>query len=219
LKRIYLIGNGKSLQRTPLEKCRPAMGVNKIGAIFQPDYYVKVDYSPFNQDADEWLEEVVPMVKSGTPCLLWDVFRDGVKDPNAAFGDWIPKGIGDHPNVTWVSRCNHHEYPPYLRAEWHEPFCTAYNSISVMAQWAVKLGFEEAVLVGCDLGFTDGISDHFAPYYKQVDGNYRERNNKYTLAAHEMILRNCPIPVYNATIGGDLEIHKRVDIHEVLCNW
>jgi hypothetical protein len=214
LKRIYLIGNGKSLQQTPLEKCRPAMGVNKIGSLFQPDYYVKVDYSPFNTDAGEWLSEVLPMVKSGIPCLLWDVFRDGIKDTAAAFGDWIPKGIGDHTNVTWMPRCKHHGYPPWIQADWHDPFCTAYNSISVMAQWAVRLGFEEIVFVGCDLGFTDGKGDHFGEnYYPKVDGSYSERNNRYALAAHEMILRNCPIPVYNATIGGKLEMYPRIGIH------
>jgi hypothetical protein len=213
LKRIYLIGNGKSLLETPLEKCRPAMGVNKIGEIFQPDYYVKVDYSPFSEDPDEWKAEVLPMVKRGIPCLLWDVFRDGVKDPNAAWGDWIPEGIGDHSNVTWVSRCKHHEYPPWLLADWHKPYCTAYNSINIMAQWAVRLGFSEIVLVGCDLGFTDGITDHFAPYYKQVDSGYVQRNNTFALAAHEAIKRNCLIPVVNGTVGGELETYPRINIH------
>jgi hypothetical protein len=194
-----LIGNGKSLQQTPLEKCRPAIGVNKIGDIFQPDYYVKVDYTEFA--GDDWRDEVMPMVNRGIPCLLWDWF--GVQAPN----------------VRSIPRCEHHPIPDGHKncaTLWHDPFCTAYNSISIMAQWAVKLGATEIVLVGCDLDFTNGMDDHFAPYYRKVDSQYTERNNRNALAAHALIKASCPVPVYNATIGGSLEIWPRVDLEKLL---
>lgn len=190
------------------------MGVNKIGSLFQPDYYVKIDFSPFD-GRDQWKREVLPMVERGIPCLLWDVFRDGVSNPVAAFGDWIPEGIGDQPNVTWVQRCEHHSIPDGHKncaTAWHDPFCTAYNSISIMAQWAVRLGFNEIVLVGCDLNFTNGKDDHFMDYYTKVDSQYVERNNRNTLAAHRLIQASCPVPVYNATIGGVLELYPRIEL-------
>lgn len=211
--RIFLIGNGASLQKTPLDLLRNevTMGVNKIGAIFKPSFYVKIDYSQF--DGNEWKDEVFPMLDR--PCLLWDVFRDGEPRNGEPFSDSIPEGMGDHPNVTWVSRCEHHGNKGY-EGEWHDPFCTAHNSIVTMAQWAVNLGFEEIYLVGCDGTFTDGITDHFMPYYKTVDSGYLERNNKCVRMAHELIKRSCPIPVYNATLGGCIENHPRVDIFEIL---
>lgn len=193
--RVYLIGNGSSLTKTPLEKCRPAIGVNKIGAIFTPDYYVKVDYTEF--DDGDWKSEVMPMVEKDIPCLLWDWFDV------------------DAPNVRKIPRCEHHGVPDGHKSStkgWHQPFCTAYNSISIMAQWAVQLGFNEIVLVGCDLNFTNGVDDHFMPYYTKVDGGYVERNNRFALAAHKLIKECCPVPVYNATIGGELEIYPRLDL-------
>ena len=220
--RIWLIGNGASLKETPkhLLENEITMGVNKGHQWLMPDYYVKVDLSIFNGE-NTWKDEIIPMVNAGIPCLLWDRFRESVKNPRDGFYQWIPEGIGDYENVTWVKHCDHRNYPPGHKSsakQWHEPFCTAYNSISIMAQWAVKLGFEEIYLVGCDLIFTDGVTDHFMPYYSRVDSEYIERNQMMALAAHQFIKDNCPIPVYNATIGGFLEVHERVDIREVLCD-
>lgn len=206
--RMWLVGNGPSLHKAPFTEMRWSMGVNKIAGIFgktdwRPTHYVKIDYSPF--DGGRWQDEVLPFVESGIPCLLWDVFRDGVKDKNEPFGDLIPEGIGDYPNVTWVSRCQHHAMPPGMNGcatEWHEPFCTAYNSLNTMAQWAVKLGFTELALVGCDGRFTNGKDDHFMPYYEKVDAGYVERNNSHVLAAQLLIKKECPVPVYDLTDGG-----------------
>lgn len=215
MSRIFIIGNGPSLNQTPLEllKGEYTMGVNKIAAIYDPTHYVIIDNSPWEKDI--WKELLIPQVESGKPCLVWDVYRDGVKNPAAPFGDTIPEGIGDHPNVTWVPRCEHHGRK-YYYGDWHEPFCTAWNTINVMVQWAVKLGFDEIYLVGCDGNYTDGTDDHFMPYYSEVDLNYRARNNECVDEAHKTIARCCPVPVYNATVGGIIENYPRVDLRKVL---
>lgn len=209
--RIFLIGNGASLLKTPLEllENEVTMGVNKIGAIFKPTYYVKIDYSQF--DGNEWKDEIM----IDRPCLLWDMFRDGEQREGEPFSDSIPIGMGDHPNVTWVSRCEHHGNKGY-EGKWHDPFCTAHNSIVTMAQWAVKLGFEKIYLIGCDGEFTDGVNDHFMPYYKNIDSGYVSRNKKCVQLAHELIKRSCPVPVVNCTVGGVLDVWERADLKEVL---
>ena len=218
MSRIFLIGNGASLNQTPLYllKNEQTMGVNKIGALYNPTYYVKIDYSAWEKD--EWKNEVTPQVDSGKPCLLWDVFRDGVKNPDAPFGDNIPIGIGDYPNVTWVTRCEHHGNKNNKDYDgiWHNPFCTAWNSIVLMVQWAEKLGFDQIYLLGCDGNFTNGIDDHFMPYYSEVDLNYTTRNNECVKRAHEMISRNVKAKIYNATVGGVVENYPRVNLAEVL---
>lgn len=210
MSRIFLIGNGSSLNQTPLHllKDEVTMGVNKIGSIFKPSYYVKIDFSEF--DKTDWKDEVVPMLD--VPCLLWDAFKDGGKD---SYKESIPDGVGDHSNVTWVERCKHHGNKNYL-GNWHDPFCTAHNSIVTMVQWAEKLGFDEIYLVGCDGVFTDGVSDHFMPYHKKIDINYKERNDRCIRLAHELIQRSCTVPIYNATVGGVIENYERVFLEDVL---
>lgn len=213
MSRIFILGNGSSLNKTPLRllENEKTMGVNKIGKIFSPSYYVKIDYSQF--DGDNWKDEVLPMLDR--PCLLWDVFRDGVQEYGKPFYDSIPEGIGEQINATWVSRCEHHGNKGY-QGRWHEPFCTANNSIVTMVQWAEKLGYDEIYLVGCDGEFTDGVTDHFMPYYKSVDSGYAERNNSCINNAHKIIKESCSAPIYNATIGGSIEVYPRVNIYELL---
>lgn len=189
------------------------MAVNKINKIYhrtewRPSHYVKVDYSAF--DPDDWKAEVMCHIENNEQCLLWDAFRSGASLYDGNY-EYIPDGIGDFPNVTYVPRCNHH----YLRvAKWHN-FCTGLNSIVTMAIWAVELGFDEIVLVGCDGNFGDPKHDHFTEdYYKQVDETYAERNNQNIMMAHTMIAKECPIPIYDATVDGFLTQYPRVVLEE-----
>jgi hypothetical protein len=218
--RIWLIGNGPSLLHTPLNllKDEHCMALNKIARIFEvtewrPTHYVKVDFSEFT--GDDWRDEVWPVVACGAKMLLWDAFRDGAGERGIVAG-------GDLPNTTWVQRCKKHHYyavgDEKAPISWHLPdLCTAINSMSIMAQWAVLLGYDEIYLVGCDLGYTNGDNDHFfAGYYHSVDSSYADRNNRSALGAHKIIKRSCPIPVYNATVGGLLEVYPRVNLEDVI---
>lgn len=214
--RAFLIGNGPSLRETPLHLISHelSIGCNKIAKIFphttwRPSHYLKMDHSPFDQDS--YRDQIYPMV--GSHMLLWDAFRDGDKSQEI-------EGLGDLPYTQWVKRCKHHAYIfPHDKASqtWHLPtFCTGINSINLMAQWAVSLGADEIYLVGCDGNFTDGKNDHFMEnYYQTVDSGYEERNNLQLSYAHTIIKRSCPVPVYNATIGGNIEIYPRVDLRKL----
>lgn len=208
--RMYLVGNGASLKQTNLDVIagQPSMAVNKIHKFYdktkwRPTHYVKVDYSTF--DKDDWKAEVLPHIQNGEQCLLWDAFRAGA-DKNDGNYEYIPDGIGDFPNVRYIERCKHH----YQRtAAWHE-MCTGLNSIVTMAIWAVELGYDELVLVGCDGHFTNPKEDHFTDdYYETWDKDYAVRNNLNILMAHEMISRNCPVPIYDATVNGYLEMYPK----------
>lgn len=185
------------------------MGVNKIKNLpFSLKYYVKVDYSPF--DGDDWKLEVLPHIKNGEQCLLWDAFREGA-DPNDGNFEFISNGIGDFYNVKYIPRCEHH----YLRtASWHS-ICTGLNSIVTMMLWAVELGYEEIVLVGCDGLFTTPDKDHFIEdYYKSWDTDYANRNNININMAHDMISENCPVTIYDATVNGYLTQYKKVQLED-----
>lgn len=214
--RIYLVGNGVSLKQTDLDVIagQPSMAVNKIHKFYdktkwRPTHYVKVDYSAF--DKDDWKAEVLPHIQSGEQCLLWDAFRAGA-DKNDGNYEYIPDGIGEFQNVRYIERCKHH----YQRtAVWHN-ICTGLNSIVTMVVWAVELGYNEIVLVGCDGRFSNPKEDHFTEdYYEEWDKDYANRNNLNILMAHEMISRYCPIPIYDATVGGHLEMYPKVRLEDV----
>lgn len=215
MKRIWLIGNGVSLKTTPLYLLRDevTMGCNKIGKLgIALTYYVKQDHARFDVDTPE--EQINPFIGKAK-MLLWNAFRDG--NPSQEIN-----GMGDLPDTTWISRCDKHHYygiEDFKAAQsWHLPeLCTAYNTISLMAQWAVLLGFDEIFLIGCDADYTDGHSDHFDEnYYSKVDDDYARRNSRNVQYAHHIMKRSCPIPIYDATVNGKLDIHPKVEIERIL---
>lgn len=190
------------------------MGVNKIAKMNLPfvlDYYLKTDHARF--DKDTYQSQIEPHI-GRSQMLLWDAFRDGDTTQDIA-------GMGDLPNTVWVTRCKKHHYYDVendkAAQSWHFPeYCTAINSASLMAQWAVMLGYNEIFLVGFDGIYTNGKDDHFAgDYYTEVDSTYAERNNRNAAYAHKVIRRSCPVPVYNATAGGSVEVYPRVNLEDV----
>ena len=89
-----------------------------------------------------------------------------------------------------------------------------------IASWTHKkpYEFDEIILLGCDLGFTGDGTDHFCKDYYDYKNDIilpamREEDMIY---AHEIAKANTRIPIYNATIGGSLEVYPRVDIRKVL---
>lgn len=217
MNRIYLVGNGYSLNNTNLDLLigQDSMAVNKIHKFYprtkwRPTHYVKCDYSAF--DPDDWKAEILGHAYSGIQCLLWDAFRAGA-DPADGNFEYIHDGIGDFSNVRYIPRCEHHYL---LQGAWHHT-CTGLNSILTMAIWAVELGYQEIVLVGCDGKFTTPAEDHFDPgYYKAIDGEYAKRNNDCVRRAHEIIKANCPIPVLDATVNGYLDFYPKVRLEEIV---
>ena len=227
MKRIWILGSGPSLLKTPLEKLigEDTMACNKINKIFpltpwRPTYYYMVDFDSIAGIGwQQRIYDVLPHVKHA---WLWDAFRNG-HPPQHPNHDILPSGIGEQKNVTWIPRCRkHHAYqsnnPKMASWGWHPPeICTAINSISAMMQIAVQLGYEEIYLLGCDVGYTpDRSINHFTPDYSDDPRDKSEMDNRHCLFAHQVSRRDCPIPIYNATIGGALEVHPRVEIDEVL---
>jgi hypothetical protein len=217
VSRIFVVGNGASLKKTNMDLLagRPSIALNKIHKFYKktkwrPTHYVKVDYSTF--DPDDWKAEVLQHVTNNEQCLLWDAFHSGA-DPNDGNYEFIPDGIGDIRNVTYIPRCKHH----YLRtAEWHD-YCTGLNSVITMVNWAVILGYTEIVLVGCDAHYSNPKKDHCtSDYYAVVDKTYALRNNENIMKAHDLIAAKCPMPILDATVGGFLTQYPKVKLEELV---
>jgi len=121
--------------------------------------------------------------------------------------------------------CTHHdildEGPEENRYDkapdlWHFPqVCKFGGSVPMTIQLAVMHGYAEIYLIGCDLGHKAGTSNHFDPDYHPVERGITAakaiKRNEANRMGHEYALRSSPIPIYNATIGGELEVYPRVD--------
>jgi hypothetical protein len=72
-------------------------------------------------------------------------------------------------------------------------------------------------LVGTDLGYREGRVNHFDDNYTKGAGELREI--RYTeldiLAAHMVAARSYPGRIFNATIGGSLEVYPRVELESL----
>lgn len=133
---------------------------------------------------------------------------------NVWFTKWMEREGVPVRKVNVLNTCTHHtidfdsEYCPHL---WHLPrLCTFGSSVNVGIQIAVSLGYDEIYLVGCDLGYKDNEPSHFDPAYEHGKERPARLANLNTLTAHMIAKRSSTVPIFNATIGGDLEVYPRV---------
>lgn len=207
--RAFVVGNGPSLAHTPLEFLTGeiSFACNRIHLIYphtswRPTHYVRGEEQSL-KSAAKYHDEVRMHIEMG--CEVWANL-------------WFTKftDMGDH--VHTIESCWHYTNH-YCDANsphvWHLPrLCTFGSSLNVAVQIAVQSGFKPIYLLGCDLGYVDGKPAHFSPdYEKGIETDLRPARlaNLDTLAAHMVAARSSPVKIYNATIGGDLEVYERVD--------
>lgn len=218
MSRAWVIGSGSSLKDTPLHllKDETTYAMNRIHLMYddtdwRPSYFYMADHNA-NLPTGYWKEYV--RQHRDTPKYLWKEFRDGSRE--------VGEGIGEVPNTTWIDRCKKHHFymaDNYMRRaqSWHLPdLCTAFNSVGAVMQLAVKNGASVIYLLGCDLYTDKREENHFVPDYTKGWNRDVEEYNKRLVYMHKVAKRSSPIPIYNATIGGQLEVHKRVNVLEVL---
>ena len=220
-KRAWIIGNGSSLLQTPLEllKGEVTYAMNRINLLYskttwRPEFYLLVDWNQQNE-RNYWRECVKAHWE--TPKWLWEGFRNGSRK----FPDL--EGMGEVPNTTWIQRCEKHHYyagDNYMkRAEaWHLPeLCTAFSGIGAVMQLAYLNGATEIYLLGCDLyEGGDYSKNFFTPDYANDDRDRSEVDNTNMTQVHRVAARSCPVPIYNCTLGGKLEVHERRNMLDVL---
>ena len=86
--------------------------------------------------------------------------------------------------------------------DWHLPQICGYGTVVTTAiQIAVLDGADEIYLLGCDLT----MPSH--PW-----GEAGIDRNDLALRAHKTAALCSPIPIYNATIGGNLNVYERKDL-------
>lgn len=221
--RIWMIGNGPSLANTPLHllKNEYSFGMNAISLIYpattwRPSFYLCISS---NMRFPERRPIFQASIDLGIPSFVRDIF-EGVY-------------LESRPNTYWI-------YTPSVRAERKDELIPGWSTICeyvvwryatsmyVAAQLAVYMGFAELYLLGCDLGWQvlhDNQNDpnHFAKDYAQhTRTNNQEKTDRINreMAASHSLLKEMSekygFNVFNATLGGGLEAHPRVNMLEVL---
>lgn len=213
--RAFVIGNGSSLNETPVDALRDefTIGMNRfdlLGLDWTPDWWVLADVRP----EDGW----------------WDWEDLLSRDSQFVFREHDRYFIEpyERDNVIYMERCEHIG-GRYVPTEWHLPLpCDYGGGVSIALQKAAELGHNPVYLVGCDLyepwDEADGDINHFDPAYcshkdfhsdPEIWGNL----NRRLVIGHEVAKWSAEamgISILNATIGGNLEVYERVDVHEVL---
>lgn len=234
--RAWIIGNGPSLKDTPLDALigEDTFAVNNIGKIFpytewRPKYYVRTDGAldmPFNEEPEQAVQEVDAVIKEGAFCYLGPYFYNLM---------WKRRYYLGMSKILPADICQGHKYHSEdVRSckYWHfnaggtgalDKLCTFGGSLSVaiqMASWKNRQPYEydEIILLGCDLGFNRDGTDHFcSDYYDhKTDPVLPEVREEDAIAAHKIAKRSTRIPIYNATIGGNLEVYERIDLCQLL---
>ena len=195
--RVFVLGNGESLNVTPLDDLigEHTIAVNRIHLLYnqtkwRPEYYFRTE-PPGGGDPQAFYDECRLHIQLGEKCIF----------PR----DW-KEVLGEHENIEYVSVCRHFKYPPphkKAHLQWHLPLICDTSVITAAIQAAVLKGFDEIYLLGCDLS----------------GGHFSDKDNGLIQAdlwklQHEIAKACSPVKIYNATIGGNLEVYERVNLWE-----
>jgi len=136
------------------------------------------------------------------------------------------------PNVVFMERCEHIG-GQYVPLEWHldSAPCEYGGGISIALQIAASMGKNPIYLLGCDLykyrGPTDPDINHFDENYCEyklhkgeelLPPERWENLNRRLIMGHEIAKRSADkigVSIYNATVGGELEVFERVSVSEL----
>lgn len=225
MTRAFIIGNGMSLDDTPMDDLigETTFAMNQINLlwnrkrmIWRPTYYFAFDWTGPTMEEDTMLNYQTSTV----------ITRKDRHDKTPRL--FVP--FAWPPRYITVSACGFHSSadintPERIPEEWHLPkVCGFGSTLSIAMQVAVMMGYDELYLVGCDLGFQLESPDrpainHFDPTYYTYSDYPMEDRDATLIRMHEIAKRSCKklgVKVYNATLGGILEVYPRVDLQEVL---
>jgi hypothetical protein len=221
--RCFLVGNGPSLNETPLDKLvhEYTFGMNQINLLYEqtiwrPTFYLATTVKGYHL-SETWRNN-----------MLINIKQHGL---TSFVGQSIPvRGANVYP-MNIVGQVETIDGMPVRIFSKDCDFQVGHlgTTMYVAFQLAAWMGFNPIILLGCDLGYTaeNGESrGHFTDDYWGDRGEIQPMNdgiceeiNAVTLLAHTMVkpyMEAHNIDVYNATVGGELEVWPRIDSWEAL---
>ena len=213
MSRAFIVGNGPSLNHTNLDLLAGeiSFGVNRISKIYprtswRPSHYCRAEEASTGSDPRVYQDDIRLHYELG--CEIWanEYFIGHLND------------IRKSGKYRQVRGCTHylmHFDNPDCPPVYHMPrLCTFGSSVHVAIQIALGyLNIDTVYLVGTDLGYKAEGVNHFDATYTEGVGQLTEA--RYTeldkLAAHMVAARSYPGRIFNATVGGSLEVYPRVE--------
>ena len=227
-ERIFVMGNGPSLNNTNLEflKNEYTFGVNRVYLLGD-----RISWKPTFYTANDW--RVVPDIASdinaltGSTFFFEESFRGILREGNDTYFYRHCAADPNHPEETSFG----HEATRGIRG--------AGSVVGTAVQLAAYMGFNPIYLIGCDLGykvlntveqegddkFGNGVKllltstkdddpNHFDTRYFGKGQRWHDPNVKRMISGHEQCklgIADKGDEIYNATVGGELEVYPRVD--------
>ena len=225
--RAFIIGNGPSLNPSDLdllveEEC---FAMNRINLIFdktiwRPTHYVRAETPSVRWKKDDIREDLRRIVGlAGTKCYLRSTYKVHWDNLRAELDRVRPS------TVEYFNRCKHaglHFDDKDAPKEWHLPeICTFGTSLHTAIQIAVLEGFTRLYLLGCDMGYEDGVPNHFDPHYeKGFERHYQSAKyaNGDALECHRIAQRSSSVRIFDCTPrkGRRDYIHKNIELEKVI---
>jgi hypothetical protein len=223
--RAFLIGNGPSLNVTPLHLLEGeyTMCFNRFNLMYErlswrPSMYMNIDAVVVTDMA----REIHDIIESVPFAFFPDIHNDG---PN------VRRHLGDAPNIYWI-------YPGFRGFYDDLPNYGLDGTVAFPAiQTLVYLGFDPIYLIGVDVNYrihetavaegsairsqADDDPNHFDPRYfgagrryHQPDANIVDNIRRaFALCAEEAERRG--VRIFNAGIGGRLESFPRLEFRSL----
>lgn len=216
-KRCFIVGNGPSLTIDQLEaiKNEDCFGANRIYKMFdktswRPKYYVIQD----RYDNTKGVYENLNVENLFVSDFYWK--EHGMSNPNAICYH-IKRTLKQTNKLPFSEDCSE--------------FVQAASTVTyTMIQLACYIGYEKIYLIGMDHTYANVTNDKGVVIQKNNVRNHAFEDEKpnevvaniaYMEEAYRTAYRYCKrhgIKIYNATIGGALEIFKRKDFYKLFEN-
>jgi hypothetical protein len=209
-ERLFVVGNGPSLNLTPLEKLHPTFAMNNIALIFDKSPWRPTFYwnTTRRTNEDPWAYAVaLETLRTGVmsfirhDSVLPDTPRTlRIKDLKGATKERVPTPYWSQDPAKMVFGYRMSTYP--------------------LMQLAVWMGYNPIYMVGFDM-YSKEMPHFTSEYHPSIEWDMKRvksENEKHT-DAHRWIkkyTKDSGVEVFNATIGGKLEVYPRVDLNEII---
>jgi hypothetical protein len=234
-KRVFLIGNGPSLNETPLHllKNEHVMCFNRINILFErlawrPEFYACIDGTVVQDNAKEINQQILPVVKHAF-----------FTDFHMFLFENIKKQIDNRENVLWLySGVDGRDFSVDMPILGRCP-TVALGALQILPY----LGFSEIYILGMDMNYQvhttvkslehnqiesedDNDPNHFDPRYFGKGKKYHQPTTEVVdnifdalESAKKSLASLTNTKVYNATYGGVMEVFERVSFESLFDNY